>query len=57
MTKAILFIWLGVAQQQTMSMTTFDSLAECNAAKKVIQEYWDNRRLRNIKCLEYTFND
>lgn len=56
MTKAILLIWLGFGQTQTMSMTVMDSLIECEAAKAAM---YDSKKAPNkrIHCIPYVVED
>jgi hypothetical protein len=50
MTKAILLIWIGVLQQQTLGIDHFNSMAECQAAADALRSH--DHRLTGI-CLPY----
>jgi hypothetical protein len=36
MTKAVLIIWIGLGQSQTLTTEKFDSMEECKAAREAI---------------------
>ena len=47
---AILIIWIGVVQSQTMSMTKFESMEDCLSARAALIKH--DRRLRG-DCVPY----
>lgn len=51
MGKALLLIWIGLGQTQTMSMTVMGSMAECQAAKAALADH--KTRLNSAVCIEY----
>jgi hypothetical protein len=56
-TKAIMIIWIGAGNTQTMAVSDFESLADCEAAKAaLIQSHdgWFERDLKNARCVPYS---
>ena len=40
---AVLFIWIGFSQNQTLAVDHFATMAECKAAQAAIVARWDDR--------------
>ena len=54
MMKALLVIWIGLAQSQTLSITVFDTVAECEAALTALGGYSGHLGAdRSNKCVPY----
>ena len=52
-TKFILIVWIGMGQTQTLHTQTFDTIAECDAVARVLENTVD--RSGWYKCEPYTF--
>lgn len=50
MTKAILIVWIGFSQTQTLTLEAFDTMEECLSAKEAIRAF--HRRLDG-DCIPY----
>jgi hypothetical protein len=58
-TKFVLMIWIGSMQSQSISVLTFDTLAECDGVKDSLVEnvnYLYGVDANDVKCHPYTFN-
>jgi len=53
---AVLVVWIGIGRSQTLSVTRFETLAECEAAKAAIAEnyngFGDYINPENMRCIE-----
>lgn len=54
-TKFLLVVWIGAGQTQTLDITPFDTLAECEAAKNAVYAVTD-RDQKWHRCVPYTFD-
>lgn len=54
--KALLLIWIGIGYGENQSLTKFDSLAECEAAKAAILAH-DAAPNRGVHCIPYIFKE
>jgi len=54
MTKALLFIWIGIAQTQTQSIAVMDSMGECMAARAAIIASGDAPS-DGVHCIPYAY--
>lgn len=50
--KALLLIWVGIFDNQVMSITQFDTIGECEAAKAAIIAHEDAPN-SGVHCIPY----
>jgi hypothetical protein len=56
-TGAVLVVWFGFAQSQTLSVTNFDTMEQCLGAKVALDKRFENSwhyEEENVECLPYT---
>lgn len=53
MTKFLLIIWIGLTNSQTLAVESFDTAAECEAARAAAET--EIARRGRFKCIPYTY--